>query len=145
MATATAGGGAFIEGRRLRVRTPQDGLRHLDVVVPQSKWWTPEQRARFNALSHAPVALSYLDTSGLEYVELAAGRRGAMVLSWENPWDHAAGLLLHAEAGGVTTTRDGSPFRLTGGNALPFVAAPDAATTDALHRALSLPGEAGPV
>ena len=170
MATASAGDGAFVDGRRVRVRTPEresaagrasvngsgnhsgksngnrgggsDGrpdLRHLDVVVSQPKWWTPQERTRVNALAGHQVALSYLDTSGIEYIELASGRRSAMVLTWELPWDHAAGLLLHAEAGGVATTADGSPFRLAGGNRLPFVAAPDAQYAAALHAALDVP------
>ena len=88
---------------------------------------------RFNAMSQAVVALCFFDTSGLEYIELAAGRRSAMVLTWEFPWDHAAGLLLHAEAGGVAMARDGRGFALAGGNALPFVAAPDEECARALH------------
>ena len=85
--------------------------------------------------------MSYLDTSGIEYVELASGRRSAMVLTWELPWDHAAGLLLHAEAGGVTVTADGLPFRLSGGNRMPFVVASDPQIAAALNAALMLPGE----
>jgi fructose-1,6-bisphosphatase/inositol monophosphatase family enzyme len=133
MATARAGGGAFVNGERVRVAPSHDGLRHLDVCTPQQKWWTRADRARFNAMSAAGVALCFFDTSGLEYIELATGRRTAMVLTWEFPWDHAAGLLLHAEAGGVSMTRDGRRFALAGGNALPFVVAPDEACALALH------------
>lgn len=167
MATAVAGGGAFVDGRRVHVRTSHpdaeadtapdtlaapdlaatDGftpireLRHLDVVLTQPKWWTPQERTRFNALARHQISVSYLDTSGIEYVELASGRRTAMVLTWELPWDHAAGLLLHAEAGGVALTADGSPFRLSGGNRMPFVLAPDARIAAALNAGLALPGD----
>ena len=41
---------------------------------------------------------------------------------------HAAGLLLVEEAGGAHLPLDGEPFRVTGGNALPFTAARDEAT-----------------
>ena len=149
MATAVAGGGAFVDGQRVHVRNPRPhphpsadqpvDLRFLDVVVTQPKWWTPLERARVNALARHQVSVTYLDTSGLEYIELAAGRRSALVLTWELPWDHAAGLLLHAEAGGTATTADGSPFRLAGGNRLPLVAAPDGRYAAALHAALALP------
>jgi fructose-1,6-bisphosphatase/inositol monophosphatase family enzyme len=155
MATATAGGGAFVDGRRVRVRPPEPHgqaqpwpraryaplaeLRHLDVVVSQPKWWNAQERARMNALAGYQVSMSYLDTSGIEYIELASGRRSAMVLTWELPWDHAAGLLLHAEAGGAATTADGSAFRLSGGNRLPLVAAPDLRCAAALHSALATP------
>jgi fructose-1,6-bisphosphatase/inositol monophosphatase family enzyme len=139
LATASAGGGAFLDGTPLWVRPWSGGLEHLPVVVPIPAWYSSETRARVNSLSRAPVSLSYLDTSGLEYIEVAAGRRTAMVITWENVWDHAAGLLLVTEAGGVAVTRDGAGFRLTGGNPLPLVVAPDLATASALHQALSLP------
>ncbi|MGQ4427004.1 inositol monophosphatase family protein, partial [Streptomyces violaceoruber] len=60
--------------------------------------------------------------------------------SWEAAWDHAAGLLLVEEAGGTHLTRTGEPFRITGGNELPFTAARDAATARQVVALLS--GEA---
>lgn len=138
LATAIAGGGAFLDGTPLQVRPWSGGLDHLRVVVPIPVWYTAEIRTRVNGLSYTPVSLSYLDTSGLEYIEAAAGRT-AMVITWENVWDHAAGLLLVTEAGGVAVTRDGTEFRLSGGNLLPLVVAPNLETASALQRALSLP------
>jgi len=52
----------------------------------------------------------------------------AVAFSWEAAWDHAAGQLLVEEAGGAHLTLTGEPFRITGGNTLPFTAARDAAT-----------------
>lgn len=137
-ATATAGGGAFVDGRRVHVAPAPRGLRHLDVAVPLPKWCTAADQAQINALAGHRVSLSYLETSGLDYVELASGRRSAMVLNWEKCWDHAAGVLLHQEAGGVCITADGSTFRLEGGNRLPFVAAPDLDCATAVHAALAV-------
>ena len=51
--------------------------------------------------------------------------------------DHAAGILLVAEAGGAHLTLSGEPFRITGGNALPFTAARDTATARRVHGLLS--------
>jgi fructose-1,6-bisphosphatase/inositol monophosphatase family enzyme len=137
MATARAGFGAYVNGTRVQVAAAPAGLRYLDVCTPQQKWWTVADRARFNAMCQTGVSLCFFDTSGLEYIELATGRRAAMVLTWEFPWDHAAGLLLHAEAGGVSMGRDRRRFTLTGGNALPFVAAPDEPCAAALHAAFA--------
>jgi len=137
MATARRGAGAHINGERMRLAPAPDTLRHLDVCTPQQKWWTGPNRARFNGLSRAGVSLCFFDTSGLEYIELAAGRRSAMIVTWEFPWDHAAGVLLHAEAGGVAIDCDGRPFRLAGGNALPFVVAPDADCAARVHAAMA--------
>ena len=136
IATAVTGGGAFIDGQQVRVAPAEPGLRNLDVVIPQPKWWTPDLRRRFNALSAHAVALTYLDAAGLEYLQLVGGKRSALVLTWENPWDHAAGLLLLAEAGGASVTLDGTPFKIAGGNALPFVAAVDARCAAELCAAL---------
>jgi fructose-1,6-bisphosphatase/inositol monophosphatase family enzyme len=67
-------------------------------------------------------------SAGLEYLAVARGALDAVAFNWELAWDHAAGLLLVAEAGGAQTTLAGLPYRITGGNALPFTAARDAAT-----------------
>jgi fructose-1,6-bisphosphatase/inositol monophosphatase family enzyme len=125
-ATAVAGQGAYLNSQPIRVARPAGGLRGLDVALPQPRWWAQQDRDRFNALFSTGISPAFFDTSGLAYVELAAGRRAAMVVNWELPWDHAAGLLLHAEAGGQVRTADGRPFELAGGNAMPVVLAPDA-------------------
>jgi fructose-1,6-bisphosphatase/inositol monophosphatase family enzyme len=135
-ATAVAGGGAYLDGRPLRVQPAPADLRHLDVCTPQQRWWTPAQRSRFNTMCGYAVSLGFFDTSGLEYVALAAGRRTAMILTWDNPWDHAAGTLLLTEAGGVVTLPDGSPYRPGAATELPMVAASDAACAARLHAAM---------
>jgi len=136
MATATHGSGAFVNGRRIRVSPTPSGLEHLDVVLPQPKWWSAEQRTQFNGVFATGVSPSFFDYAGLHYVELASGRRSAMIMPWEYPWDHAAGLLLHAEAGGIVIDMNARPFDITGGNELPVIAAPDRRTAIALRDAL---------
>jgi fructose-1,6-bisphosphatase/inositol monophosphatase family enzyme len=136
MATATRQGGAFVDGEQVHVSRGTDRLRHLDVLMPRPHWWAPDHQRSFNTLFRSTVSPSFFDYAGLAYVELASGRRTAMLLPWEFPWDHAAGVLLHAEAGGVIIAADGAPFSIAGGNALPLIAAPDAATANALRDAL---------
>jgi myo-inositol-1(or 4)-monophosphatase len=51
------------------------------------------------------------------------------------PWDHAAGVLIHAEAGGFSALLDGTPYAPTrhkGG----IISAPDRATYDLIRREL---------
>ena len=53
-------------------------------------------------------------SAGLEYLKVARGLLDAVAFYWETPWDHAAGLLLVAEAGGASAdgrpgSRSGSP------------------------------------
>src|SRR5262245_20555049 len=73
MATAVRGAGAYVDGARVRVRPTGGQLRHLDLHVPQQKWWTASQRVAFNSLCRHAVSLAYYDSSGLEYIELASG------------------------------------------------------------------------
>jgi fructose-1,6-bisphosphatase/inositol monophosphatase family enzyme len=58
------------------------------------------------------------------------------MLAWKlMPWDHAAGILIHSEAGGYCACLDGTPYaptRHAGG----VMSAPDRATWEALHGAL---------
>ena len=135
-AIAVAGGGAFVDGRPLRAAAAGADLRDLDVVAPQPHWWTASTRAQLNRLCRTGIALSFFDTSGLEYLRLADGRRTAMVVTWQHVWDHAAGLLLYSEAGGIGSCADGRPFDLLGGNDLPLVLAPDRDLAARLHEGL---------
>lgn len=75
-------------------------------------------------------------SAGLEYLYVALGEQDAVAFNWEYAWDHAAGLLLVAEAGGAQATLSGAPFRITGGNTLPFTAARDEATVERVLQAL---------
>ena len=138
MAQAVRGRGAFLDGEPLHVAPapdPESSLLDVDISTSRPKFWDERARLAISALSTHGAWLMYSDGAGLEYLTLASGSRTAALMVWENVWDHAAGLLLHAEAGGAAITSDGSPFRLAGGNALPFAVAPDAATAKALIEA----------
>lgn len=140
MAHAVKGRGAYLDGERLRAAAPPNkaqGLTGLDVIGSQPRFWEAHNREAVSRLSTHGVAMNYIDGAGTAYLSLASGERAAAVMTWEYVWDHAAGLLLYAEAGGVTLCADGRPFSLTGGNALPFVAAPDLATAEAMVAGLA--------
>ena len=70
--------------------------------------------------------------AGHDYIQLATGLWHYAVY-WKNmPWDHAPGLLIHAEAGGISGRIDGRPYKaqeLTGG----IIAAVDDAGWHALR------------
>jgi fructose-1,6-bisphosphatase/inositol monophosphatase family enzyme len=142
MAHAVRGGGAFLDGAALRVAQAPDpaaGLRDLEISTSRPSFWSGRARTAITTLTTHGVSLFYSDGAGLEYLALASGRRDTALMVWENVWDHAAGLLLHAEAGGASICFDGAPFRLAGGNALPFAVAPDAATAEAIIAACATP------
>jgi fructose-1,6-bisphosphatase/inositol monophosphatase family enzyme len=127
LATAVRGKGAFLDGERLRSGAPEAG-RDLDVATSHPDYTTDEQKDALLGLWTDGVRPRPCGSAGLEYLAIARGELDATAFSWEAAWDHAAGLLLVEEAGGAHLTYTGEPFRITGGNALPFTAARDAAT-----------------
>ncbi|MFF5476597.1 inositol monophosphatase family protein [Streptomyces sp. NPDC012935] len=127
LATAVRGKGAFLDGERLHAGTPDPG-RDLRVATSHPDYTTDEQKQALLALWTEGVRPRACGSAGLEYLAVARGELDATAFSWEAAWDHAAGILLVEEAGGAHLTRTGEPFRITGGNALPFTAARDAAT-----------------
>lgn len=127
LATAVRGKGAFLDGERLRAGTPDPG-RDLRVATSHPDYTTDEQKQALLGLWTEGVRPRACGSAGLEYLAVARGELDSTAFSWEAAWDHAAGILLVEEAGGTHLTRTGEPFRITGGNALPFTAARDAAT-----------------
>jgi fructose-1,6-bisphosphatase/inositol monophosphatase family enzyme len=139
IAIARAGFGARIGAEIASTAVSRSAPTLLEMAVATSRpeWWTPEQRRHMTTLESRGVRIEYMGPSGLEYLEVAAGRRTAILLYWEAVWDHAAGVLLCTEAGGAVTSADGKPFRLAGANQLPLVAAADRRTADMLHQAMA--------
>jgi fructose-1,6-bisphosphatase/inositol monophosphatase family enzyme len=127
LATAVRGQGAFLDGERLFAGPPEPG-RDLVIATSHPDYTTDEQKRALRALWTDGLAPRPCGSAGLEYLAIARGELDAVAFSWEAAWDHAAGLLLVEEAGGTHLTRDGEPFRVTGGNTLPFTAARNTAT-----------------
>jgi fructose-1,6-bisphosphatase/inositol monophosphatase family enzyme len=70
-----------------------------------------------------------------EYRMAAGGHCHVLLYNTLHPWDHAAGWLLHQEAGGYSAHFDGSPYRPThrsGG----LLLAPDRGSWEEIHRML---------
>ncbi|MFF7067061.1 inositol monophosphatase family protein [Streptomyces pseudovenezuelae] len=127
LATAIRGRGAFLDGERLHAGAP-DPDRDLRVATSHPDYTTEDQKRGLLGLWTDGVAPRPCGSAGLEYLAVARGELDAVAFSWEAAWDHAAGQLLVEEAGGAHLTLTGEPFRITGGNTLPFTAARDAAT-----------------
>ncbi|MFF1308728.1 inositol monophosphatase family protein [Streptomyces sp. NPDC058307] len=127
LATTIRGRGAFLDGERLHAGAPEPG-RDLQVATSHPDYTTAEQKRGLLGLWTDGVAPRRCGSAGLEYLAVARGELDAVAFSWEAAWDHAAGLLLVEEAGGAHLTLSGEPFRIRGGNTLPFTAARDAAT-----------------
>ncbi|OEV04228.1 inositol monophosphatase family protein [Streptomyces oceani] len=127
MAVARLNGGATLNGEALFTGAPEPGAV-LEVATSHPDFTTDDEKRALSVLWTEGVAPRPCGSAGLEYLKVARGEVDALAFSWENAWDHAAGLLLVAEAGGTSGTLLDKPFQLAGGNALPFTAARDAAT-----------------
>ncbi|NJP67934.1 inositol monophosphatase family protein [Streptomyces spiramenti] len=126
MAVARRGHGAWLNGERLRSGSPAGAV--LEVATSHPDFTTDEQKQALAALRTEGVDPRPCGSAGLEYLRVARGQLDAVAFSWELAWDHAAGLLLVSEAGGIDRTLAGEQFSLTRPNALPFTAARDEAT-----------------
>jgi fructose-1,6-bisphosphatase/inositol monophosphatase family enzyme len=132
MMTARKGQGTYLNGRQLRVAHTMPSGR-LCVTVTDPQYQTPADHIQIARLRAADIIAAPCDGVGLAYIALAAGESSAAVFGWDSPWDHAAGLLAHAEAGGVQATAAGDAFRLTGGNQLPLAVAADQPLLQYIH------------
>lgn len=110
--TATRGGGAYLNGRRLGVsaRSPlRDTL--LGTGFPYDSATDPANNfSNFIAFQKAARGIRRAGAAALDLAYVAAGRLDGF---WElklKPWDVAAGVLMIREAGGVVTTFDGSAY-----------------------------------
>ncbi|WP_306316307.1 MULTISPECIES: inositol monophosphatase family protein [unclassified Streptomyces] len=127
MAVAVRGRGARLNGEVLHAGPPAPGT-DLRVATSHPDFTTDEQKRALLGLRTDGVAPRPCGSAGLEYLGIARGAVDAIAFSWELAWDHAAGVLLVEEAGGAHLTREGVPFSIRGGNALPFTAARDVST-----------------
>ncbi len=114
---AARGEGAWMlereERRRLRVAEPAD----LDAMEGSFnfRFFAEPLRAGLRERANAAFGDRHhrYGCAGFDYVQLATGAWHFAVY-WKNmPWDHAAGLLIHAEAGGSSGRLDGRPYRPT--------------------------------
>jgi fructose-1,6-bisphosphatase/inositol monophosphatase family enzyme len=129
--------GAWLEdadGRRapLRVAAPVPVAQMTGTIA----WRSLQEPERAPALSRLPrVAASWdLRCASHSYRVLAAGHCHYMLFTRLMPWDHAAGWLLHREAGGHGMRLDGTPYNpadISGG----LLCAPDPASWAALRSA----------
>lgn len=111
MATAVEGEGAWIDGRRVRIGRPQD-LRKLNGAVYGRPFrFSEAYRALWSAGRGRMGQVFNPRCVGQEYLARLQGGMHFGVYTRLNPWDHAAGCLLHAEAGGHVMRFDGTPYR----------------------------------
>ncbi|HEY2531811.1 MAG TPA: inositol monophosphatase family protein [Xanthobacteraceae bacterium] len=126
-AFALRGEGAWIQdedGSRTDLRVAGAvSVQDMDAIVGTNFLPEPLRTTVNGNLSRLRMS-SWLRCAAHEYRMAAAGHCDLLFYNKLMPWDHAAGWLLHQEAGGYSAHFDGSPYRsthLTGG----LICAPD--------------------
>ena len=126
MIHAVKGGGAWCGKLRLTVRS--DG---------------PIDRMKGSAHYQSPLAPHVAEvgrggSTGHDYIDLATGALDFAHFNRLYPWDHAAGILIHSEAGGFSQHVDGTPYRPVALDENPVIAAPAPSSWKALDKASGL-------
>jgi fructose-1,6-bisphosphatase/inositol monophosphatase family enzyme len=137
-AVALRGEGAWIEapdGRRtpLRAAAPTP----LERMLGDLSWTYLREPLRTRVASRLPLLAGAvgLRCAAHSYRMVASGHLHLLLFNRLLPWDHAAGWLLHREAGGYAANFDGqpySPLRHAGG----LICAPDPACWEAIRAKL---------
>ncbi|MBT7757304.1 MAG: inositol monophosphatase family protein, partial [Rhodospirillaceae bacterium] len=108
MAMAEKGAGAYLDGQRVSL-PPAPPLNRLSGCLHLAGY-DRELAATAARNFEAVGPLLVLHCAGLEYQLMLKGRLHYAVYLRTNPWDHAPGQLILAEAGGHTARLDGSPY-----------------------------------
>jgi myo-inositol-1(or 4)-monophosphatase len=118
--TAERGGGAYLNGRPLRV---SGAASLLDAVVVTGFPYDVHARVDeivglFGAFVGQARAVRRLGSAAIDLCYVAAGRMDGFWESDLKPWDIAGGALIVGEAGGRVTAMDGAPFSSRGAQVL---------------------------
>jgi fructose-1,6-bisphosphatase/inositol monophosphatase family enzyme len=121
--TGETGGGAYRDGVRQSVAAAAP-LERMNAVLYVGAQRAPSLHARLKAVKDQLGPRSYQRCAGAEHLELIQGRVHYAIFTKQMPWDHAAGYLMHKEAGGYARLMNGQPYHPRGSD-FPLLLAPD--------------------
>ena len=112
--SAKRGGGAFLNGRPVRVseRPLDQGVFGMGTAIYDRQFIAPTMRLT-EQLFRRSCDFRRLGAAALDLCGVACGRLDLFFEYSLSPWDHAAGGLILTEAGGVLSTLEGRPMDYT--------------------------------
>lgn len=112
--SAKRGGGAFLNGRPVRVseRPLDQGVFGMGTAIYDRQFIAPTMRVT-EQLFRRSCDFRRLGAAALDLCDVACGRLDLFFEYSLSPWDHAAGGLILIEAGGVLSTLEGRPMDYT--------------------------------
>ena len=138
-ATAVRGEGAWEAGERLRVAAPPADTADLTGALLAGFFGNRKLGQQIQSRRDRVRAVRSVRCVGHHYLSLARGQTHFMLSTRLMPWDHAPGVLLHAEAGGYSAYFDGGRFNPAHVEASGILLAPDRASWETLHDLLLAP------
>ncbi len=139
-AIAVRGQGAWLEdaeGSRMHDLRVADAVPVARMVGAVSWIYFPEPERSLLCSRLPRLAASVIyRCAAHEYRLLAGGGAHLSLYRKLMPWDHAAGALIHAEAGGYAAKLDGTPYRAAVDRGGGLLCAPDPASWEALRETL---------
>jgi len=115
--TASRGGGAYLESKRLRVskqRTLEGSLIGTGFPYRENLQHLDPYMAMLRSVMSTAAGVRRPGAAALDLAYVAAGRTDGFFEIGLKPWDTAAGTLLVREAGGLVGTLDGGEYRQNG-------------------------------
>ncbi|MCR9221851.1 MAG: inositol monophosphatase [Alphaproteobacteria bacterium] len=139
LAMAEEGAGATLNGAPLRTPPPPAESEMIGQI--NLGWFEkPARGAVKRAAEKRFGGLHRMFCAGHDFLQQAQGLRHFSFYRWLRSWDHAPGVLIRREAGGIVERIDGGPYR-AGDRSPGLLSAPDRQCWEALKRFLE---EAGP-
>ena len=140
MATAELGGGAWLDGERLQVAAaPADPAELSGALLARLLRRSRARPAGQSAPRPGAAPCKSRRCAASEYLRLADGEMHFALFTKLMPWDHAAGVLLHGEAGGYSAYLDGGRYQPARLDAPALMLAPDEASWQQLYERLVAP------
>lgn len=135
-AVAAKGEGAWQDGRRLAVLPAPDNDGDFKGVLLAGYFGSKEigRLAQRNRTKVKP--LKSVRSAAHEYLRLARAEMHFMLSTKLMPWDHAAGVLIHREAGGHSSYLEGGDYSAERIDESGLLMAPDPESWQALRRIL---------
>jgi fructose-1,6-bisphosphatase/inositol monophosphatase family enzyme len=136
MASAALHEGAWLDGGRLHVTAPSPDPAQMKGALLAGFFGRRDLAKKVLDRRDRVQAVKGLRCAGHEYLRLARGETQFALFSRLMPWDHAPGVLIHAEAGGYGAYLEGGPFNPARIDASGILLAPDKASWEKLHATL---------
>lgn len=118
MFSAEKGGGAYLNGNRIRVSGRDDLSECLVATGTPFKGVNADKmeyyKDRLTGVMYATAGVRRLGAAALDMVYVAAGRCDAYFEYGCNMWDIAAGLIIAQEAGALVVNEHNQPYKLQG-------------------------------